>query len=131
MVVKGYWNDPAATAENIVGGYWRSGDIGSKDTQGYVRVFDRKKDMINRGGYKIYSVEVENALMSFPGVVEAAVVAQPARCWASVCTPSWSRAGRAACRPEAALRQTARRLQGAGNHHAARPSRCRATRTAS
>jgi O-succinylbenzoic acid--CoA ligase len=77
MVVKGYWDDPAATAENIVGGYWRSGDIGSKDTQGYVRVFDRKKDMINRGGYKIYSVEVENALMSHAGVVEAAVVAQP------------------------------------------------------
>jgi O-succinylbenzoic acid--CoA ligase len=42
-----------------------------------VRVFDRKKDMINRGGYKIYSVEVENALMSFPGEIEAAVVAQP------------------------------------------------------
>jgi long-chain acyl-CoA synthetase len=77
MVVKGYWDDPAATAENIIGGYWRSGDIGSKDTQGYVRVFDRKKDMINRGGYKIYSVEVENALMSHAGVVEAAVVAQP------------------------------------------------------
>jgi long-chain acyl-CoA synthetase len=77
MVVKGYWNDPAATAENIVGGYWRSGDIGSKDAEGYVRVFDRRKDMINRGGYKIYSVEVENALMSFPGVIEAAAVARP------------------------------------------------------
>jgi O-succinylbenzoic acid--CoA ligase len=77
MVVKGYWDDPAATAENIVGGYWRSGDIGSKDAEGYVRVFDRKKDMINRGGYKIYSVEVENALMSCAGVVEAAVVARP------------------------------------------------------
>jgi len=77
MVVKGYWEDPAATVENFVAGYWRSGDIGSKDAEGYVRVFDRKKDMINRGGYKIYSVEVENALMSFPGVVEAAVVAEP------------------------------------------------------
>ena len=77
MVVKGYWQDPAATAEAFVGGFWRSGDIGSKDAEGYVRVFDRKKDMINRGGYKIYSVEVENALMSFPGVVEAAVVAEP------------------------------------------------------
>jgi long-chain acyl-CoA synthetase len=77
MVVKGYWQDPAATAETFVAGFWRSGDIGSKDADGYVRVFDRKKDMINRGGYKIYSVEVENALMSFPGVVEAAVVAQP------------------------------------------------------
>ncbi|MBO0763440.1 MAG: acyl--CoA ligase [Hyphomicrobiaceae bacterium] len=77
MVVPGYWKDPGATAANFAGGYWCSGDIGSKDAEGYVRVFDRKKDMINRGGYKIYSVEVENALMSFPGVVEAAVVAEP------------------------------------------------------
>jgi long-chain acyl-CoA synthetase len=77
MVVPGYWNDAAATAENFAGGYWRSGDLGSKDAEGYVRVFDRKKDMINRGGYKIYSVEVENVLMSFPHVVEAAVIAQP------------------------------------------------------
>ncbi|MDX2205694.1 MAG: class I adenylate-forming enzyme family protein [Hyphomicrobiaceae bacterium] len=77
MVVKGYWNNPAATAENFVAGYWRSGDIGSVDAQGFVRVFDRKKDMINRGGYKIYSVEVENALMAVPGVIEAAVVARP------------------------------------------------------
>jgi long-chain acyl-CoA synthetase len=77
MVVPGYWNDPAATAASFAGGYWRSGDIGSKDAEGYVRVFDREKDMINRGGYKVYSVEVENALMSFPGVVEAAVVAEP------------------------------------------------------
>src|SRR5690606_17648456 len=59
------------------GGYWRSGDIGSKDADGYVRVFDRIKDMINRGGHKIYSVEVENALMNYPGVIEAAVVAVP------------------------------------------------------
>lgn len=77
MVVPGYWNDALATAENFAGGYWRSGDLGSKDAEGYVRVFDRKKDMINRGGYKIYSTEVENVLMSFPGVVEAAVIAQP------------------------------------------------------
>ena len=64
---KGYWGNPAATAGNIVGGYWQSGDIGSKDADGFVRVFDRKKDVINRGGYKIYSVEIENALMSCPG----------------------------------------------------------------
>jgi O-succinylbenzoic acid--CoA ligase len=77
MVVQGYWNNPEATAENFVAGYWRSGDVGSVDADGYVRVFDRKKDMLNRGGYKVYSVEVENALMSFPGVVEAAVVGRP------------------------------------------------------
>lgn len=77
MVVQGYWNNPEATAESFVAGYWRSGDIGSIDADGYVRVFDRKKDMLNRGGYKVYSVEVENALMSFPRVVEAAVVGRP------------------------------------------------------
>jgi O-succinylbenzoic acid--CoA ligase len=47
------------------------------DEQGYVRIFDRKKDMLNRGGYKIYSAEVENVLMALPGVLEAAVVGRP------------------------------------------------------
>jgi acyl-CoA synthetase (AMP-forming)/AMP-acid ligase II len=77
MVVRGYWANAQATEESFVAGYWRSGDLGSKDADGYVRVFDRKKDMINRGGYKIYSVEVENVLMAHPEVVEAAVIAKP------------------------------------------------------
>ncbi len=77
MVVPGYWNNPQATAREFTGGYWRSGDLGSKDARGFVRVFDRKKDMINRGGYKIFSVEVENLLMAQPGVLEAAVVGRP------------------------------------------------------
>jgi long-subunit acyl-CoA synthetase (AMP-forming) len=51
MVVSGYWNDAQATAQSFVAGYWRSGDIGSIDAEGYLRVFDRKKDMVNRGGY--------------------------------------------------------------------------------
>jgi O-succinylbenzoic acid--CoA ligase len=76
MVVKGYWSDPEATAENLVSGFWRSGDIGTVDDQGYVRVFDRNKDVINRGGYKIYSIEVENTLMDHPDVIEAAVIAK-------------------------------------------------------
>jgi len=77
MVVPGYWNNPQATAASFTAGYWHSGDMGSKDAQGYVRVLDRKKDMLNRGGYKVYSVEVENALMAWPGMAEAAVVARP------------------------------------------------------
>jgi acyl-CoA synthetase (AMP-forming)/AMP-acid ligase II len=77
MVVPGYWNNPEATAESFVAGFWRSGGIGSIDGDGYVRVLDRKKDMINRGGLKIYSVEVENALLSHAGVLEAAVIATP------------------------------------------------------
>jgi len=77
MVVKGYWDDAEATAAGFVAGFWRSGDIGSLDGAGYLRVFDRKKDMINRGGYKIYTIEVENVLMSHPEIVEAAVIARP------------------------------------------------------
>ena len=77
MVVPGYWANPEATASSFTAGYWHSGDLGSVDARGFVRVFDRKKDMLNRGGYKIYSVEVENVLMAWPGMVEAAVVGKP------------------------------------------------------
>lgn len=77
MVIPGYWRNPQADADSFVGGYWKSGDIGSVDALGYLRVFDRKKDMINRGGFKIYSVEVENVLVAYPGVIEAAVVGYP------------------------------------------------------
>ncbi len=77
MVVPGYWNNKAATAANFTDGYWHSGDIGSLDRDGYVRVLDRKKDMINRGGYKVYSVEVENVLGHHPAIVEAAVIGRP------------------------------------------------------
>lgn len=76
MVVKGYWSNAQATAENFIGGFWRSGDIGSMDAEGFVRVLDRSKDMLNRGGYKIFSVEVENVLCQHPDVLEAAVVAR-------------------------------------------------------
>jgi O-succinylbenzoic acid--CoA ligase len=77
MVVPGYWANPDATCASFTAGWWHSGDLGAVDAQGYVRVFDRKKDMLNRGGFKIYSVEVENVLMAWPGVVEAAVVGKP------------------------------------------------------
>ena len=77
MVVPGYWANPEATAASFTAGYWHSGDLGSVDAEGYVRVFDRKKDMLNRGGFKVYSVEVENVLMGWPGMVEAAIVGRP------------------------------------------------------
>jgi long-chain acyl-CoA synthetase len=73
----GYWDNPSATRASFVAGYWRSGDIGSVDAEGYVRVFDRIKDMINRGGYKVYCVELENVIQRFPGVIEVAAVASP------------------------------------------------------
>jgi long-chain acyl-CoA synthetase len=77
MVVPGYWANPEATAASFSAGFWHSGDLGAVDAQGFVRIFDRKKDMLNRGGFKIYSVEVENVLMAWPGVAEAAVVGKP------------------------------------------------------
>jgi O-succinylbenzoic acid--CoA ligase len=77
MVVPGYWENPEATAREFANGYWKSGDIGSIDARGLVRVFDRKKDMINRGGYKVYSAEVESVLSLHPLVVESALVAVP------------------------------------------------------
>jgi acyl-CoA synthetase (AMP-forming)/AMP-acid ligase II len=76
-VIKGYWNNPRATAENFTGGYWHSGDLGSIDAENFVRVFDRQKDMINRGGLKIYSAEVESVLAAHPDVVESAIIAKP------------------------------------------------------
>ncbi|HEX3210590.1 MAG TPA: class I adenylate-forming enzyme family protein [Geminicoccaceae bacterium] len=77
MVVPGYWREPELTAAAFERGFWRSGDIGALDRDGYLRIFDRLKDMINRGGYKVYSAEVENRLCQHPGVLEAAVVARP------------------------------------------------------
>ena len=77
MVVRGYWDNPEATASNFTGGFWHSGDIGSIDPRGYVKVVDRMKDMINRGGYKIYTIEVENVLYAHPAVQECAVVSKP------------------------------------------------------
>lgn len=77
MVSPGYWRNPEATAQGFVNGFWRSGDIGSIDHEGYLRIHDRIKDVVNRGGYKIYSAEVENVLSRFDGVVESAVVGRP------------------------------------------------------
>jgi acyl-CoA synthetase (AMP-forming)/AMP-acid ligase II len=76
-VIKGYWNNPKATAESFTGGFWHSGDLGSVDENNFVRVFDRQKDMINRGGLKIYSAEVESVLAGHPAVVESAIIAKP------------------------------------------------------
>ncbi len=77
MVVPGYWANPEATAREFKAGYWKSGDLGMMDEHGYVRVIDRIKDVINRGGYKIFASEVENVLLEHPAVVEVAVVAKP------------------------------------------------------
>jgi len=74
-VVQGYWNKPQATAEAFAEGWLHTGDIARVDEDGLIYIVDRSKDMINRGGENVYSIEVENALAGAPGVGEAAVVA--------------------------------------------------------
>ncbi|MCW3029835.1 MAG: putative fatty-acid--CoA ligase [Solirubrobacterales bacterium] len=76
-VVQGYWNKPQATAETFVDGWLHTGDVARIDDDGLLYIVDRKKDMINRGGENVYSIEVENALAGAPGVGEAAVVGVP------------------------------------------------------
>lgn len=73
-VVQGYWGAPEKTEEAMGDGWLRTGDVARIDEEGFVFILDRVKDMINRGGEKIYGLEVENVLYAFPGVAEAAVV---------------------------------------------------------
>ena len=76
-VVQGYWNKPQATAETFVDGWLHTGDLARVDEEGLLYIVDRKKDMINRGGENVYSIEVENVLAGAPGVVEATVIGVP------------------------------------------------------
>jgi long-chain acyl-CoA synthetase len=76
-LIRGYWNKPEATAETIVDGWLRSGDIGRIDEEGFVYVEDRAKDMVLRGGENVYSAEVEAAIYEHPAVYEAAVFGVP------------------------------------------------------
>ena len=77
MLIRGYWNRPDATAETIVDGWLRSGDLGRLDADGYVYVEDRVKDMILRAGENVYGAEVESAIYEHPSVHEAAVFGVP------------------------------------------------------
>ncbi len=78
----GYWRMPEATAEALVeGGWFRSGDIGYLDPDGYLYIHDRVKDMIVSGGENIYPAEVENVLMSHPAVADVAVIGVPHEKW--------------------------------------------------
>jgi len=76
-VMKGYWNNPEGTRAAIKDGWLHTGDIGMLDEEGYLYIFDRKKDMIICGGYNIYPIELEELLYENPKVLEAAVVGVP------------------------------------------------------
>jgi long-chain acyl-CoA synthetase len=76
-IFKGYLNNPEATRAAIVDGWFRSGDLGTKDEDGFITIVDRKKDMILRGGFNVYPREVEEVLMRHPGVKQVAVIGIP------------------------------------------------------
>jgi long-chain acyl-CoA synthetase len=76
-VMRGYWNQPEATAQAIRSGWLLTGDIGHRDADGYFFITDRKKDMLLVNGINVYPREVEEILYQFPGVKEAAVIGVP------------------------------------------------------
>jgi acyl-CoA synthetase (AMP-forming)/AMP-acid ligase II len=80
-LMKGYWDDPKETAKALKNGWLHTGDMAQRDEDGYIYLADRKKDVINRGGEKIFPAEVESVLNQHPQVLESAVVGVPDEYW--------------------------------------------------
>ncbi len=81
VVMKGYWDNPEATAKALADGWLRTGDMGAFDEDGFLTLKDRSKDMIISGGANIYPREVEEVLLRHDGVAEASVVGRPHADW--------------------------------------------------
>ena len=115
-IMKGYWNNPEATAQALRDGWLHTGDICTWDEDGFITVCDRKKDMIISGGENIYPAEVENVLAASPEVQEAAVIGVPSPKWGetplAIVVPAPG-ASPTAQSLRAFLPRTPRRLQGA------------------
>jgi long-chain acyl-CoA synthetase len=83
-VMLGYWRNPTATEKTLVDGWLCTGDLGSLDEHGYLTLSDRSKDVIISGGSNIYPREVEEVLLTYPGILEAAVIGLPDKEWGEV-----------------------------------------------
>jgi acyl-CoA synthetase (AMP-forming)/AMP-acid ligase II len=81
LVMRGYWNNPEATAETLRHGWHHTGDVGYLDEDGYLYITDRKKDMIISGGANIYPREIEEVICTHPSVLEVSVVGVPDEKW--------------------------------------------------
>jgi acyl-CoA synthetase (AMP-forming)/AMP-acid ligase II len=81
VVMAGYWNNPAATAETLRGGWLHTGDMGTFDEEGFLTLKDRSKDLIISGGSNIYPREVEEVLLRHPGIFEVSVIGRPHPDW--------------------------------------------------
>ena len=84
-VTSSYYNDPRGEergrAESFMDGWFRTGDVATIDSEGYIQIMDRTKDLVKSGGEWISSVDLENAIMAHPKVLEAAVIAVPHPKW--------------------------------------------------
>ena len=80
-IMKEYWNRPDATADTLRDGWLYTGDIATMDSEGFVTICDRKKDMIISGGENVYPAEIESVLMQHEQIADAAVVGQPSERW--------------------------------------------------
>jgi fatty-acyl-CoA synthase len=76
-VMKGYWKNPAETHKQKIDGWLHMGDLASKDENGYVKIYGRTKDLINRGGYKIYPYELECILIEHPNIEQVCITSTP------------------------------------------------------
>jgi acyl-CoA synthetase (AMP-forming)/AMP-acid ligase II len=81
MVMQGYLGLPAATDEAFAGGWFHSGDLATRDEEGYLWLVDRKKDMIVSGGENVYPAEIERVLLDHPAVADVAVIGVPHPRW--------------------------------------------------
>ncbi|MES2663117.1 MAG: AMP-binding protein [Pseudomonadota bacterium] len=77
QVMKGYWNKPEATAETIIDGWLHTGDIALVQDDGYIKIVDRKKDMIIVSGFNVYPNEIEDVMVSHPDILEVAAIGVP------------------------------------------------------
>lgn len=102
VVMKGYWQNPEATAETLRGGWLHTGDLGVVDEAGYLSIMDRKKDMIISGGANIYPREIEEVLLRHPAVYEVAVI--------GVHDPEWGEAVKAVVVLRQGMQATAEEL---------------------
>jgi long-chain acyl-CoA synthetase len=84
QVMKAYWKRPEETAMAMAGGWFHTGDIALMDAEGYFTIVDRKKDLINSAGYKVWPREVEEVIYAHPAVQLAAVTGQPDDYWGEV-----------------------------------------------
>jgi fatty-acyl-CoA synthase len=81
LVMAGYWNKPEQTAEALAGGWLHTGDIAKKDSQGFLTIVDRKKDMIVSGGFNVFPREIEDVVGTHPAVAQVAVIGVPDDKW--------------------------------------------------